>query len=193
MSRADGADRFLAAATTLGVVGGVSALTMQGIAAEVGVSKALVLYHFDDKRALLRALALRIAAADAAALRAAGDAEDPFDAWLILGADLEGAARRALLAALMLEPTVRGLAHEIRGARQQAAGALAGAMLEAAGLVPRVSGALLGRVLLQQLDGIAVSAEDAVDGAAAPRASLDAFALALLSLGEAADAQPKTR
>lgn len=184
MSRADGADRFLAAATTLGVVGGVSALTMQGIAAEVGVSKALVLYHFDDKRALLRALALRLAAADATALHAASDAEDPFDAWLTLGADVEGAGRRALLAALMLEPAVRGLAHEIRSARQQAAAALATAMLETAGLVPRVSGALLGRVLLQQLDGIDATADEGSEGGAAPRASLDAFALALLSLGE---------
>jgi AcrR family transcriptional regulator len=193
MSRADGADRFLAAATTLGVVGGVSALTIQGIAAEVGVSKALVLYHFDDKRALLRALALRISAADVSALRVAGEAEDPFDAWLTVGADREGAARRALLAALILEPTVRGLAHEIRGARQQAAGALASAMLETAGLVPRVSGALLGRVLLQQLDGIAASAEDADTEGATPRAALDAFALALLSLGEVAEADPTSR
>lgn len=184
MSRVDGADRFLAAATTLGVVGGVSALTMQGIAAEVGVSKALVLYHFDDKRALLRALALSLAAADAAALRAASETEDPFDGWLTLGADVEGAGHRALLAALVLEPAVRGLAHEIRTARQQAASALALAMLEAAGLVPRVHAALLGRLLLQQLDGIAANAEDGVDGNAAPRASLDAFALALLSLGE---------
>ncbi len=184
MSRANGADRFLAAATTLGVVGGVSALTMQGIAAEVGVSKALVLYHFDDKRALLRALALRLAATDATALHAASDAEDPFDAWLTLGADGEGAGRRALLAALMLEPAVRGLAHEIRSARQQAAAALAAAMLETAGLVPRVSGALLGRVLLQQLDGIAATDHEGSDGAVASRASLDAFALALLSLGE---------
>jgi AcrR family transcriptional regulator len=183
MSRAEGADRFLAAATTLGVVGGVSALTMQGIAAEVGVSKALVLYHFDDKRALLRALALRLASGDATALRAASDADDPFDAWLTLGADMEGAGKRALLAALMLEPTVRGLAPEIRNARLQAAGALTTAMLETAGLQPRVSGALLGRVLLQQLDGIAANAEEGLDGAAAPRASLDAFALALLSLG----------
>ena len=188
MSRADGAERFLAAATALGIVGGVSALTMQGIATEAGVSKALVLYHFDDKRALLRALALRLAAADAAALRAASETEDPFDAWLTLGADIEGAGRRALLAALMLEATVRGLAQEIHGARQQAAGGLATAMLAAAGLVPRVSGTLLGRVLLQQLDGIAASVGERLDGDAAPRASLDAFALALLSLGESAPA-----
>ncbi len=184
MSRADGAERFVAAATTLGMAGGVSALTMQGIAAEAGVSKALVLYHFDDKRALLRALALRLATTDVAALRAASEAEDPFDAWLLLGADGEGAGRRALLSALMLEPDVRELTEEIRHARQQGAAVLATAMLDAAGLVPRVSAALLGRVLLNQLDGIAATAAHEGEAGAEPRAALDAFALALLSLGE---------
>jgi AcrR family transcriptional regulator len=193
MSRAEGAERFLVAATTLGVAGGVSALTMQGIAAEVGVSKALVLYHFDDKQALLRALALRLAAADASALHAGSGASDPFEAWLTVGADAEGAGRRALLATLLLEPAVRGLAEEIRNARQHAATALGVAMLDAAGLRPRVSAALLGRVLLHQLDGIAAVVDARGEAASAARAALDAFALALLSLGEAADAEPTSR
>ncbi len=184
MSRADRAERFLTAATLLGVAGGVSALTVQGIAIEAGVSKALVLYHFDDKHALLRALARRLAAADAAALRAASATDDPFDAWLALGKDTVGAGCRALLNALLLEPPVRAHVEEIREMRQRAATELALAMLTAAELKPRVSASLVGLMLLHQLDGSSTSTDDGVEGETARQASLDAFALALLALGE---------
>jgi AcrR family transcriptional regulator len=178
MSRADGAARFLEAATALGIAGGVSALTMQGIAAEAGVSKALVLYHFDDKRALLQTLVMRLATADAAALRAAADAEDPFAAWLALGSDGTACGARALLCALMLDPAVREIAPDLLAVRERAAAALALAMLGAAELRPRLTPALLGRLLLQQLDGISATARQDAE------AALDAFALALLALGE---------
>lgn len=178
MSRADGAARFLEAATALGIAGGVSALTMQGIAAEAGVSKALVLYHFDDKRALLQTLVMRLATADAAALRAAADAEDPFAAWLTLGSDGTACGARALLCALTLEPAVREIAPDLLAVRERAAAALALAMLGAAELRPRLTPALLGRLLLQQLDGISATARQDAE------AALDAFALALLALGE---------
>lgn len=178
MSRADGAARFLDAATALGIAGGVTALTVQGIAAEAGVSKALVLYHFDDKRALLQTLALRLATADAAALRAASDAADPFAAWLALGGDETSCGARALLCALLLDSAVREIAPALLAPRERGASALAVAMLGAAGLQPKLAPALLGRLLLQQLDGISsIARQDAA-------ASLDAFALALLALGE---------
>ena len=184
MPRVDGADRFLAAATTLGVAGGVSALTVQGIALEAGVSKALVLYHFDDKRALLRALAVRLAGDDSALLRAASEADDPFEAWLVVGNDAEGAGGRALLSALLLEPAVRARKPSIHALRHDAATALAVAMLAAAELKPRVSASLLGLMLLHQLDGSSATADTDAEEQGARNASLDAFALGLLALGE---------
>lgn len=184
MPRVDGADRFLAAATTLGVAGGVSALTVQGIAIEAGVSKALVLYHFDDKRALLRALAVRLAQDDSASLRAASEADDPFEAWVSLGREAEGAGCRALLSALLLEPAVAARTSSIRALRQEAATALAVAMLSAANLKPRVSESLLGLMLLHQLDGSSTTEDANAEDQDARQASLDAFALGLLALGE---------
>lgn len=183
MSRAEGGDvrlRLLAAALSLGAREGVGALSIQAIAATAGVSKALVLYHFDDKQALLVALLEHVVAGDVAALESAARAEEPVTALRALAADADGVAARGLLVTLSREAALRTEASARRAVREVAATTLATAVLRSAGLRPRIARALLGQVVLQQLDGLATAGAtpDVREGA------LDAFTLALLSLGE---------
>lgn len=182
MSRAEARERLLEAAISLGSGRGVGALTVQGIATAAGVSKALVLYHFGDKDALLREVAARLGARDAEALRAAAAAPDALKAWRHLARDPDGRSARALLAALALEATLREGMPAIHRAREDAAAALAVAVLRGVGLVPRHAPALLGRVVLHQLDGVACATEPTPSPGL--DASLDAFALSLLTLGD---------
>lgn len=184
MSRADGAEareRLLAAATGLGVAQGASALTMQGIATAAGVSKALVLYHFGDKTAVLTGIVERLVARDVARTTAATAAADPLSAWHALAGDAEARAERGLLGALALEGVLRPVMDVHTAAREAAATALAVAVLGALDLRPRIAPALLGRLLLRQLDGGAHARHDAT--AEALDAELDGFALAFLALG----------
>lgn len=181
MSRADAAARIVDAAIAHGVAHGVGALSLQGVATAAGVSKALVLYHFDGKDALLAAVAERLVADDAAALVRAADAADALEGWRAVAGDDAPRAARALLASLLREGSLRERAAVAHQRRAVAATRLAVAMLQAAGLRPRIASALVGRVLLDQLDGLAIGGagreREGVD------AELDALALALLGLG----------
>jgi AcrR family transcriptional regulator len=181
MSHADAASRIVDAAITLGTREGVAALSLQGIAKESGVSKALVLYHHSDKDALLVAIVERLVMQDVAALRAAADSPDALEAWRGVAGGAEQRAERALLAALVQASPMRSTAASLMGPRVQAAAALGQAVLAAGGLRSRVGTALLGRVTVQLLDGIAVATVGRDD--AALDAELDASALALLGLG----------
>ena len=181
MSRADTAARLLEAAIALGGAQGVGALSLQAVAAAGGVSKALVLYHFTGKERLLTAVAERLAREDAEAMARAASAADPLEAWRALACDAAPRARRALLAALLQEEPLRVLAPRL-GVQRAAAGAtLAQAVLRAAGLRPRIAGALMGSVVVMQLDGLAVHCVGRP--AATVEAEADATALALLGLG----------
>lgn len=182
MTRAEARERLLDAAITLGSGRGVGALTVQGIATAAGVSKALVLYHFGDKDALLREVAARLGARDAEVIRAAAAAPDALEAWRTLARDAEGRSARALLAALALEAPLREAMPAIHRAREDAAATLAVAILRGVGLTPRHAAALLGRVVLHQLDGVACAADPTPNTGL--DASLDAFALSLLTLGD---------
>lgn len=181
MSRAESPTRILDAAIALGVAEGVGALTLQGIAASAGVSKALVLYHFTDKDALLCAIAQHLAARDVEQLHAAASAPDALDAWRITAGDESARGSRALLVALVREAPVRSVAAALWAERTAAAAALAHAMLSAAGLRARIAPPLLGRLTLHHLDGIAGGVP--ARSAASLDAELDASALALLGLG----------
>lgn len=209
-ARAEARERILAGAATLGASEGVGALSLQGIATASGVSKGLVLYHFGDKDGVLRALAAHLAAADVAALRAVVDAPDVLEAWRAVARDAEGLRRRALLAALQLEPALRAdpsaataapdgppaadaaasaanaanAADASRATRAAAAADIALAMLAAVGLASRHPAGILGALVLQHLDGLAVGATRSTVAARANEASQDAFALALLALGD---------
>lgn len=181
MSRADAAARIVEAAVAHGVARGVGALSLQGVATAAGVSKALVLYHFDGKDALLAAIADRLVEDDVATLERAADAPDALEGWRSVAGDDTPRAARALLASLLCEAALRERAASAQQRRAAAATRLATAMLRAAGMRPRIAGTLVGRVLLDQLDGVASGGapreRDALD------AELDALALAILGLG----------
>lgn len=181
MSRAESALRILNAAVALGVAEGVGALTLQGIAASAGVSKALVLYHFAGKDALLCAIAQHLSALDVAQLRTAAGASDALDGWRATAGDATAQGARTLFVSLAREAPVRSLAAALWTERAAAAAELALAMLGAAGLQSRIATPLLGRLALHHLDGIAAGAP--ARSSASLDAELDASALALLGLG----------
>lgn len=181
MSRADTAARIVAAAVALGTARGVAALSLQGIAAAAGVSKALVLYHFSEKDRLLAAIAEHLTTRDVAALETAAGAPDALDAWRRVAGDAGHRAERALLASLLHEAPLRAEAAAIGARRAAATTRLAAAMLRSAGLRPRIAPALVGRVLLHQIDGLAATGTSRPGEAL--EAELDASALAVLGLG----------
>lgn len=181
MSRVDAAARMVDAAIVLGTRDGVGALTLQGVATESGVSKALVLYHHEDKDALLLAVARRLAEKDATALAQAAAGHEVLEAWRRVSGDEEQRAERALLLTLLQEASLRSAAPALLTARVQAGSSLASAMLAEAGLRPRIAPSLLGRLLVHHLDGIAVGTRGR--SATALEAELDTAALAFLGLG----------
>lgn len=175
------ASRILAAAQSLGVRAGVGALSLQAIAEEAGVSKALLLYHFTDKSALLVALAGGLARESAGRLAAAARSSRAMDAWRALLLDPAVRGEAALLNALALEGEVP-LAPAGQAARETAATTLAVAVLADVGLAPRVPAPAIGRALLRQLDGLAAATPHGEMDADALEAELDTFALSLLGL-----------
>lgn len=187
MSRADTPERLLSAAIRLGVARGVSAMSLQGIASAAGVSKALVLYHFGDKAAVLTAVADGLGARGGERLHTAAAAPDALKAWYALAREELRLGELALLAGLAQEPDLGARAGmaipAARGAREVAATRLAASIYGAVGLEPRVPLSFLGRMLVRHLDGLAVAAAHAEFGAAELEAELDTFAIALLGFG----------
>ncbi len=184
MSRADASERIIEGAVRLGIARGVGAMSLQAIATASGVSKALVLYHFQGKATLLRAVADTLARGSTTRLQRAAAASDAMPAWRALVVDELARGDAALLAALSLEEDVDPeTSQRGRVAREEAAAALATAVLAGVGLVPRVPAAFLGRLMLRQIEGLAVAAARGGVPDAARDAELDAFALALLALG----------
>lgn len=167
----------------LGTARGVGALSIQAIATEAGVSKALVLYHFADKPTLLLALQRDLGAASAARLQAVAVAADPLEAWRRLVHEETESGALALLAALNREAEVRDSAVAMHAAREKAATVLAAAVMRSLELRPRIAPTLLGCVLLRQLDGLAVRAGAVATDAESLDAEFDSFALAFLALG----------
>jgi AcrR family transcriptional regulator len=159
-------------------------MSLQAIARTAGVSKALVLYHFTGKAALLGAVAGTLGTSSESRLRAAAASTDALEAWRALVREETARGELALLSALSLELELEvEPLRAMRELREMAAAELATAVLGAMQLAPRVPSALLGRVLLRQLDGVAAGATRAGLAAGALEAELDAFALALLALG----------
>lgn len=180
--RTEGAGRILAAGLALGARAGVGALSLQAIAAEAGVSKALVLYHFEGKTALMDAILAAACRSSAGRLRSAAEAAHPMDAWRALLREESHHRESALIGALALEAEVGpARASGNRVAREEAATLLAIAVLAELALTPRVPAPALGLLLLRQMDGLAVAHATAASRTAVD-AEIDTFALALLGL-----------
>jgi AcrR family transcriptional regulator len=185
MSRAETASRLLDGAIELGVAHGVGALSLQGIATTAGVSKALVLYHFGDKPALLAAVVERLGAQSVERLERATHAPDALQGWRGMMLEEAVSGELALLGALSQEAELSGApaVPEARRAREARATTLAEAMLRTLGLAPRVPSPLLGRVLIRHMDGLVIATARGGSSAEEIEAELDTFTLALFGLG----------
>lgn len=159
---------------------------MAAIAAEAGVSKALLHYHYSDRARLLAEvvaqLGERLAVRERSAL-AGGDGSKAVDAlWRWLEAELGRGDLRVLLElSLIREPLVRDAAAEVANARRLAAGRTTADLLRRLGLEPRVPAELLGEASVAFINGLAVAGPLAGGD---PRIAFDVFWLAMLGLAE---------
>jgi AcrR family transcriptional regulator len=186
-ARPDATERILNAAATRLASSGASMLTLQEIAEEAGVSKALIHYHFRDKDTLLARLVLWMAeglvrrehtALATSTSRAAID-----DLWHWLEAELDRGHLRALVElASWRSGQVRAAAAEAMRLRRIASTTSAERLFSLLALRSRVPSVLLGDVLVTFLDGLASAAVP--EGGADARAAFDVLWLALLGLAE---------
>lgn len=185
MSRAESASRLLEGAIQLGVAQGVGALSLQGIATTAGVSKALVLYHFGDKPALLAAVVERLGRQSVERLEHATAGSDALQGWRAMMLAEAASGELALLASLSQEADLSGstVVPEARRTREARAATLAQAMLRTLGLTPRVPATLLGRVLIRHMDGLVIATARGGTTPGELDAELDTFTLALFGLG----------
>ena len=72
-------DRLLAAAVAIAMQGGIADLSLRELAAAIGTSHRMLLYHFGSREGLLAAVTLAVEQAERATVRAAG-AISPDDA-----------------------------------------------------------------------------------------------------------------
>ena len=186
-ARPDATERILKAAATRLAVSGASALTMQEVAEEAGVSKGLIHYHFHDKDTLLTRLVLWITEGLVRRERAALATSTPHgaidDLWRWLEAELARGHVRALVElATWRAGDVSDAAAEAMRLRRMASTASAERLFALLALRPRVPPILLGDLLVTFIDGLA-SVPAGVGGAEA-RAAFDVLWLALLGLAE---------
>jgi AcrR family transcriptional regulator len=117
LSRRDTRERLLAAAVAVVRRAGAQGLTLEAVAAEAGVSKGGLLYHFSSKRQLLDALVARWLDEWQAEMHADGH-DDGFVPAFVRASHLGAAGREeravetALLAAMVAEPEVLAAARD---------------------------------------------------------------------------------
>lgn len=160
-------------------------MSLQGIADRAGVSKALVLYHFSDKRSLLSAIISRIGNRSTEEMEKALAAQDIIAAWHTLAEEEARIGQLALLSGLMLEDELAGsdAVQSVRAARESAATKLAASILRGVGLESRVPLPFLGRFVIRHLDGLVVASAGVAVSSDSIADELDAITLALIGLG----------
>jgi AcrR family transcriptional regulator len=178
--------RIVEAAARCLVRAGIAGATMARIAAEAGVSKALLHYHYADRERLLAEvvsqLGRRVIGRERAAMDAASGSGTVDALWEWLDGELSLGELRALLElAMQHEPGVRAAADAVARARRHAAAETVEQLFAGLGLTPRMPAALLGEASVAFMDGLAIAA---APQARDPRVSFDLFWLALLSLAE---------
>lgn len=198
--------RILAAAARRIATHGATALALIDVAADAGVSKALIHYHFKDKDTLLvRVVDFVVAgmiARERAALAPYATQRSPLavDAlWRWLEEELRRGTIRTLLE-LDAYPGagVRRAARRAASRRREAATETIDRLFSILELRSRVATPLLANVAVAFVDGLALDVERAAplsegagdaevpdgEGAREPRVSFDVFWLAMLSLAE---------
>lgn len=177
--------RIVDAAIDTMVRTGAGALAMHEVAAQAGVSKGLIHYHFRDKDALLEQAAARIGAriaereTRATAEANAENAVDRLRAWM--EAELEAGEWRALLSlAQWPHDAVAAAAASALAERRASAARSIARMLGLLELRSRVSLEQIAEMLVASISGLAITSPSR----AARRDACDVVLLAVLSLTE---------
>lgn len=185
--RAAAAGRILEATSRCILRTGAAATSLQHVAEEAGVSKALIHYHFRDKGELLARLvewvrAGVVARQDAALTGVTGAAA--LDAlWAWLADELERGDLRVLLdLALVQGEAVQGAVAETARARRASAAVVVERLFALLGLRPRIPAAMLADAFVACVDGMALDA--VIEPARNPRVAFDVFWLAVLGLAD---------
>ena len=179
--------KILAAAARRVRDAGLVRLSMQDVATEAGVSKALIHYHFRDRDALLARLiewlTERILGRERAALDGCKPTEAIDAVWRWIEHELALEELRVLLE-LLHDPSAGAASAARRAARLRhiEAEATTTRLFALLDLRPRVPVELLSGVVVAVLDGLAL--ETALNPERESRVSFDVFWLALLSLAE---------
>ncbi len=179
-------ERIVEAAVRCLVRAGVAEASMAAIAAEGGVSKALLHYHYAHRGHLMAEVATqlgrRIVARERAAMDAASGSAAVDALWAWLESELALGELRALLE-LGMQPdeAIRTATTAAGRARERSATETVERLFEGLGLTPRMPPALLAGASLAFVDGLAAGAPSTSRDS---RVSFDLFWLALLSLAE---------
>jgi AcrR family transcriptional regulator len=165
---------------------GATEASMAAIAAEAGVSKALLHYHYSDRARLLAEVVTQLGERLAEREREALDGADGSKAVDALWRWTEREMARGELCVLLelsliREPLVHQAAMVVAESRRNAAGRTIADLMARLGLVPRVAAELLGESWLTFTIGLAMGS---TTSAADPRVAFDVFWLAMLGLAE---------
>jgi AcrR family transcriptional regulator len=178
-------ERLLAAMLRCALRDGGSAVSLQSIATEAGVSKALVLYHYRDKAALLATaihwLTDRVVQREKAALASSTAGTVLEDYWQWLEEEMRAGELRVLL------ELVQERAGEARDAmaasaqlRQSAAEQTVARIFQLLNLAPRLPPAMLASCELAFREGLVIWGGERDDRNT--RVAFDVFWLSILSL-----------
>ena len=197
-ARPSATTRILDAAARRIAAGGATALALNDVARDAGVSKALIHYHFQDKETLLSRLVRHLAdgliARERNALAGYEHQHSPL-AVDALWQWLEGELRRGDIRALIelnayREAAVQAAARDAASLRRAAAKETVERLFTILELRPRMESSLLGNVVVAFVDGLALdtgvatAGADSTTSAATARVAFDVFWLAMLSLAE---------
>jgi AcrR family transcriptional regulator len=178
-------ERLLAATLRCAQRDGGSAVSLQSIAAEAGVSKALVLYHYRDKEALLattiRWLSDRVISREIEVLETSTASTVLEDYWRWLEGELASGELRVLLELSQERGEESRAAMDASSRRRQdVAEHTVSRVFALLGLAPRVSPALLASCELAFREGLVTWSWQRPERNA--RVAFDVFWLSLLSL-----------
>jgi AcrR family transcriptional regulator len=178
--------RILESARRLVQRGGAAQVSMGDVAAEAGVSKALIHYHFADKDSLLAALVESVGASvlKRARVAAIAGSSKPLDAqWAWLERELREGDVRVLVSLSDIDSAAtRTVSRRIAEERLQLMARDVDAIFGALNLTPRMPPALVSETVLAFADGLACRA--ALGAVRDPRGAFDVLWLALLTLSE---------
>jgi AcrR family transcriptional regulator len=185
--RRNAADRILHGATARLIEVGAVELSLHDVAKYVGVSKALIHYHFADKESLLIRVVEwtteQVIARERAALVHGFPAQAVDELWQWLSGELEDGHLRVLLElAQYRAPRVQAAIRESVAARRTAAAGTVSRLFTLLELRPRVPLELLAAVVVTFSDGLAL--RPMMEGTDEARIAFDIFWLSVLSLAE---------